>query len=91
MTNKYITEGIRQDVENDQNSCLTLRTKIIDAIDEADKLKQAGALAYYDETFEDYINGLDMILKNIIAPLEQKLTEGEQYHAHEGDDPRTVS
>lgn len=91
MTNKYITEGTRQDVENDQNICLTLRTKIVDAIDEAEKLKQAGALAYHEETFDEYIFNLDMILRNVIAPLEQKLTEGEQYHANEGDDPREVS
>ena len=57
----------------------------------AEKLKKAGALAYYEETFDKYIFSLDMIIKNFIAPLEQKLTEGEQYHANEGDDPREVS
>ena len=29
MTNKYITHGVRQDVENDQNITYTLRTKIV--------------------------------------------------------------
>lgn len=91
MTNKYITHGIRQDVENDQNITLTLRTKIVDAIDEAEKLKQAGALAFYDETLDEYIRDLDMIIRNVIAPLEEKLTEGEQYHANEGNDTRAVS
>lgn len=91
MTNKYISHGVRQDVENDQNICLTLRTKIIDAINEAEKLKKAGALAYNDQTFDEYIFELDMILRNVITPLEQQLTEGEEHHGYEGNGTQAVS
>ena len=91
MTNKYITHGIRQDVENDQNITLTLRAKIVDAIDEAEKLKQAGALAFYDETLPAYIYALDKVITDIVTPLEQKLTEGEEYHANEGNVAKKVS
>lgn len=85
MSNKYITQGIRQDVENDQNICLTLRARINDAIHEAQKLQDARALAFYEDTLPQFIDALDGIMNNIIKPHEEKLTEGEDYHANERD------
>ena len=85
MTNKYITHGVRQDVENDQNITYTLRTKIVEAISEAEKLRDVRALAYYEETIPAYIEALDRVITDIVTPLEKKLTEGEEYHAHEAD------
>lgn len=85
MTNKYITHGVRQDVENDQNITYTLRTKIVEAISEAEKLRDVRALAFYEETIPAYIEALDKVITDIVTPLEQKLTEGEEYHAHEAD------
>jgi len=91
MTNKYITHGIRQDVENDQNITYTLRSKLVEAITEAEKLRDVRALAFYEETIPAYIEALDKVITDIVTPLEQKLTEGEEYHANEGNDTRAVS
>ena len=78
--NMYIDQGMEQDAQNDQHVILELRTKVGHAIIHAQKLKDAGAMAYYDELLTDVIDKLDDILADVIQPIETKVDEGLRYH-----------
>tara|TARA_B100000212_G_C27359251_1_gene527419 strand:+ start:1201 stop:1464 length:264 start_codon:yes stop_codon:yes gene_type:complete len=80
MTNLYIDQGIEQDAQNDQNVILELRTRVGHAIIDAQKLRDAGAMAYYDELLTDVIDKLDDILADVIQPIEDKIDEGLRYY-----------
>jgi hypothetical protein len=80
MTNIYIDQGIIEDCHNDQHVILTLRTKIHDAIRDAEKYRDAGAMAYNGSLLLEVIDKLDDILAEVIQPVETLVDEGERYH-----------
>ena len=80
MTNLYIDQGIEQDAQNDMNIILELRTKVGDAIQHAQKLQAAGAMAYNGNLLEDVIDKLDDILADVIQPVETLVEEGLNHH-----------
>jgi hypothetical protein len=78
-TNKYILEGCQDDVINDDNVMLDIKTKINDSCMQISKYINQGALAYYDATLMDIVDKLDDINANIIEPLQSKIRDGDAY------------
>jgi len=78
--NIYIDQGILEDCHNDRNVLMGLSAKITEAIKEAGKLKDAGALAFNDEVLDSVIEKLDDVLWHSIRPIEELADEGERHH-----------
>ena len=78
-TNKYILDGCQDDVINDENIMLDIKTKINDSCMQIAKYINQGALAYYDNTLEDIVDKLDDINATIIEPLQSKIRDGDAY------------
>ena len=85
MTNKYITEGCMNDIINDENIMLDIKTKINDTRMQIIKYKDQGALAYNDDVLADMLDKLDDINATIISPVENQLREGEAYFTEKTD------
>ena len=78
--NPYIERGILEDCHNDRNILMGLSSIIADAIKQAGKMKDAGAMAYNDEVLDTVIEKLDDILWHSIRPVENMADEGERHH-----------
>jgi|LUMI01.1.fsa_nt_gb hypothetical protein len=78
--NPYIEQGIIQDCDNDYHLVAQMRTLMHDAINFAKKHQDQGAMAYNDHFFEDMIEKLDDVLADTLAPVQDQIEQGLDYH-----------
>jgi len=83
--NKYILEGCKDDVINDENIMLDIKTKINDSCMQIFKYKDQGALAYYGNVLEEIVDKLDDINATIIEPMQKKIRDGDAYFTEKTD------
>ena len=78
--NPYIEQGIIQDCDNDFNLVAQMRAIIHEGINFAKKHQDQGAMAFNDHFFEDMIEKLDDILADTLAPVQDQIEQGLDYH-----------
>ena len=61
------------DIQNDQMIAMDLRGRLHECINHAQKLQEAQALANPNDVLDNYIQQLDDVLANVLAPFERQL------------------